>query len=171
MLLQIRDVLRDVLRSARRFLRVHRRPQFSPRRRRRRHSTRTLRLPRLAPSFTPHPFPRPHLRALLFALNSSLGGSWSALTADDLAVVLDSGCSIAITPRAEDFIDGTYHVRNAQVTGIADGLSAAGIGEVLWPLTDIDGSRVDLRFGRQSAYQCCERRNSHTYRRRWSSRN
>jgi hypothetical protein len=52
------------------------------------------------------------------------------VTSDNLLVVLDNGCSIAITPNIGDFIDGTFLPQEHDIKGIGSGLNSSGIGEV-----------------------------------------
>jgi hypothetical protein len=45
---------------------------------------------------------------MLFAMKADFDLPYNNITSDDLLVILDSGCSIAITPGLGKFIDGTY---------------------------------------------------------------
>ena len=68
------------------------------------------------------------------------------LTSDDLLVILDSGCSIAITPDLTDFLDGTYQIQDKTVTGIGSGLQAKGIGTVQWSLPTSNGGTTTIEL-------------------------
>ena len=71
------------------------------------------------------------LRALLSAFHTKLSkGARHLITSDDEQLILDSGCSIAITPDLTDFVDGTYSIQDYNVNGIGSGLKAIGISEV-----------------------------------------
>jgi len=45
-------------------------------------------------------------------------------------LALDTGCSIAITNDVNDFVNGTYAIKDYKVNGIGSGLTAHGIGKV-----------------------------------------
>jgi hypothetical protein len=68
------------------------------------------------------------------------------VTSDDLLIILDSGCSIAITPDIGAFIDGTYLPQEHGIKGIGSGLNSPGIGEVDWKFLDINGKTVMIRL-------------------------
>ena len=85
-------------------------------------------------------------RAMLSAMNASHNGAFNPITSDDSVVILDSGCSIAITPDLSDFIDGTYAVQENQISGIGSGLNSLGIGEVNWTFIDNDNKPVTMKL-------------------------
>ena len=68
-------------------------------------------------------------RKLLVALAEKGHSTYAPLTSDDFAVLLDSGCSLAMTNDLNDLIDG-YQPVNERIGGIAAGLQAMGIGDV-----------------------------------------
>jgi hypothetical protein len=86
------------------------------------------------------------MRALLFAMKADFDSNFLNITSDDLLVVLDSGCSIAITPDRSDFLDGTYHTQEHNISGIGSGLNSAGIGDVDWKFLDVNGELVTIRL-------------------------
>jgi hypothetical protein len=49
---------------------------------------------------------------MLSALKANFDSAFNPITLDDDVVILDSGCSIALTPDLSDFIDGTYAVQD-----------------------------------------------------------
>ena len=50
------------------------------------------------------------LRAMICMLGELNSPSFSSITSDDLAIILDSGASCCMSPFKNDFIDGTYNV-------------------------------------------------------------
>ena len=89
-------------------------------------------IPRIVPNYNPEAIydltKAAKLRALLSAFHTKLSkGARHLITSDDEQLVLDSGCSIAITPDLTDFVDGTYSIQNYNVNGIGSGLQAIGI--------------------------------------------
>jgi hypothetical protein len=107
-------------------------------------------LPRLVPTYNPQARVDIQqgaiMRALLFAMKADFDSSFLNITSDDLLVVLDSGCSIAITPDRNDFINGTYHTQEHNISGIGSGLNSAGIGDVNWKFIDVKGQPVTIRL-------------------------
>ena len=107
-------------------------------------------VPRAIPDFNPSAKVRdPHycevLRATLCSMQGSLGSKYSSMTSDDLLVILDSGCSIAITPDITDFKNGkVYPCQATELKGIASGLKIEGIGVVEWKFTDDQGEKVTV---------------------------
>ena len=85
------------------------------------------------------------------------------LTADDLLIILDSGCSIALTPYITDFIDGTYKNQPCSISGIGSGLEARGIGTVQWSLKDVNGntSTMELTCLYVPATSCHHNKSAH----------
>ena len=68
---------------------------------------------------------------------------YTLLTADDFAVILDSGCSIAMTNDESDFINGFLSV-NHKICGIAARLTAQGVGNVVWTFCSRKGINVRI---------------------------
>jgi len=64
-------------------------------------------------------------------LVESSNTNFSPLTSDDLAIILDSGCTIAMTPNESDFIDSIFLPKEHYVGDIASGLTTLVIGKVL----------------------------------------
>ena len=85
-------------------------------------------------------------RAMLTALKADFDSGFNPITSDDDLVILDSGCSIAITPDITDFIDGTYAAQDHQISGIGSGLHSLGIGEVNWLFIDNDNKPVNMKL-------------------------
>ena len=85
-------------------------------------------------------------RALLSALKADSHSAFNPITSDDEIVILDSGCSIAITPDLSDFIDGTYAAQDNQISGIGSGLNSTGIGEVNWSFIDNDDKPITMKL-------------------------
>jgi hypothetical protein len=91
-------------------------------------------IPILTPVFNDSTSPLPphqaaKLRAMLFALHSDYSEGTVPLTSDDLLVVLDSGCTCAITFNKSDFIDTIRPVQNVELQGISSGLQVKGVGQ------------------------------------------
>lgn len=84
------------------------------------------------------------IRDLIALLTDSNSPSFTSITSNDLAIVLDSGCTIVMTPDSSDFIDRTYKTQFHNVGGIGSGLTTSGIDHVNWNLTDIKGMPVVL---------------------------
>jgi hypothetical protein len=63
---------------------------------------------------------------MFFAMQANFDSPFNNITSDDLLVVLDSGCSIAITPDLSDFIDGTNQPQEHTISGI-------GSVAYIWP--------------------------------------
>ena len=56
---------------------------------------------------------------------------FSTLTDDDIAIILDSGASICMTPEITDFVQGSYQKQSdKKVEGITSGLQVQGFGKV-----------------------------------------
>jgi hypothetical protein len=107
-------------------------------------------VPRIVPTFNATSHHDAHYgrtqRALLSALKADIHRGFNPITSDDDIVILDSGCSIAITPDLTDFIDGTYAAQDNQISGIGSGLTSAGIGEVNWKFIDNDNKPVTMKL-------------------------
>jgi hypothetical protein len=83
-------------------------------------------------------------RAMLCALKADYDSAFNLITLDDDVVILDRGCSIALTPDLSDFIDGA--VQNHQISGKGSGLHSLGIGEVNWIFMDNDNKPVTMKL-------------------------
>jgi hypothetical protein len=107
-------------------------------------------VPKLVPSYNPNTVRNTAYgttqRALLFALKAGSDPNFTPITSDDHVVILDSGCSIAITPDLSDFIDGTYASQAHNISGIGSGLQSHGIGEVSWTFQDRDNKPVTMKL-------------------------
>jgi hypothetical protein len=90
------------------------------------------------------------IQVLLFAMKADFNSPYCHVASDNLLVVLDSGCSIAITPDIRDFINGTYLPQEHDIKGINSGINSSGIGEVNWKLLDINGKTVTYLSSRPS---------------------
>ena len=86
------------------------------------------------------------LRAMLCFLVESNNRHFSPLTSDDLAIILDCGCTIAMTPDESDFIDSTFLTQEHYVGGIASGLKILGIGKFLWTFKDNNDKDVTMEL-------------------------
>jgi hypothetical protein len=106
--------------------------------------------PRIVPSYNNTPFTdatqASRIRAMIAFLADANAPTFTPITSDDLVIILDSGCTIAMTPDIDDFIDGTYKPQQHTVGGIASGLQTEGVGQVLWKLTDTNGKLVDMNI-------------------------
>ena len=82
----------------------------------------------------PHFLPHQHaveIRAMLFALHSNFDEGTAPITSDDMLVVLDSGCTCAITFDKDDFVGQIRPVQDVELQGISSGLRVAGgVGQV-----------------------------------------
>ena len=83
---------------------------------------------------------------MLFALHSDYSEGTAPLTSDDLLVVLDSGCTCAITFDKSDFIGTIRPVQNVELQGISSGLQVKGVGQVAWTFLDQFGERTTVKL-------------------------
>ena len=60
---------------------------------------------------------------MLFALHNDFSEGTAAITSDDFMVVLDSGCTCAISFNKKDFVDSICPVQFVELKGIASSLS------------------------------------------------
>jgi hypothetical protein len=67
---------------------------------------------------------------MLSALKANFNSAFNPITLDNDIVILDSSCSIALTPDLSDFINSTYAIQDHQISGIGSSLNSLGIGEV-----------------------------------------
>ena len=86
------------------------------------------------------------LRALISYLSVNSYSKFNSITSDDIPIVLDSGASCCMSPYKDDFIEGTYRVRDGNIGGIASGLKTEGVGEVIWKLTNTNNQIIDLKL-------------------------
>ena len=102
--------------------------------------------PRIVPSYNNQPFvdatQASRIRAMIAFLADANAPTFTPITSDDLVIILDSGCTIAMTPDKGDFITDTYSPQQHTVGGIASGLQTEGVGQVSWKLTDVNGKPV-----------------------------
>ena len=102
--------------------------------------------PRIVPSYNNQPFvdatQASRIRAMIAFLADANAPTFTPITSDDLVIILDSGCTIAMTPDKGDFINDTYSPQQHTVGGIASGLQTEGVGQVSWKLTDVNGKPV-----------------------------
>jgi hypothetical protein len=94
-------------------------------------------IPILAPNFNRYartlPFHQAaELRAMLFALHSDFAEGTAPITSDDMLVILDSGCTCAITFDKSDFVGPIRPVQDVELKGMSSGLEVAGVGQVIW---------------------------------------
>jgi hypothetical protein len=88
------------------------------------------------------------IRAFLFALQSeeSYHAEYAQITSDDLLCILDSGCSIAISPDITDFPDGIEPINDLELKGIASGLAVTGVGMAHWTFLNEFNERVTVKI-------------------------
>jgi hypothetical protein len=108
-------------------------------------------IPILAPVFNASASPLPHshaanIRAMLTALHSDYSEGTAPLTSDDLLVVLDSGCTCAITFDRSDFVGPIRPFQNVELQGISSGLQVTGVGQVVWTFLDEFGERTTVQL-------------------------
>ena len=66
-------------------------------------------------------------RAMLFALHSDYSEGTAPVTSDDLLVILDSGCTCAISFDKQDFIGPIHPVQLIELKGIASGYKSKAL--------------------------------------------
>ena len=59
-------------------------------------------------------------------------------------VVLDSGCTCAISFDKKDFVDSIHPVQFVELKDIASGLSVQGVGQAHWTFLNEHGQHVTL---------------------------
>jgi hypothetical protein len=84
------------------------------------------------------------IRAMLFALHSDFAEGTAPLTSDDMLVVLDSGCTWAISFDKSDFVGPIRPVQKVELQGISSGLQVKGIGQVQWTFLNEFGHRTNV---------------------------
>jgi hypothetical protein len=83
---------------------------------------------------------------MLFALHTDFSEGTAPVTSDDLLVVLDSGCTCAITFDKSDFVGPIRPVQNVELKGISSGLQVAGVGQVHWTFLNEFGHRATMQL-------------------------
>jgi hypothetical protein len=81
---------------------------------------------------------------MLFTLHSNFAEGTTPIMSDDMLVVLDSGCTCAITFDKSDFIGPIRPVQDVELMGISSGLKVAGVGQVIWTFLDENLHRVQI---------------------------
>jgi hypothetical protein len=81
---------------------------------------------------------------MLFTLHSNFDEGTAPITSDDMLVVLDSGCTCAITFDKDDFVGQIRPVQNVELQGISSGLCVEGIGQVNWTFLNEFGHRTTI---------------------------
>ena len=106
-------------------------------------------IPLPAPDFNPSaaslPLPQAkELRVLLFAMHNDFSEGTATITSDDFMVVLDSGCTCAISFDKKDFVGSIRPVQFVELKGIASGLRVQGIGQVHWTFLNEHSQRITI---------------------------
>ena len=83
-------------------------------------------------------------RVMLFALHTNYSEGTAPVTLDDLLVVLDSGCTCAISFDKQDFVGLIHPVQFVELKGITSGLQVKGIGTVDWTFLSNNGPHVPI---------------------------
>ena len=81
---------------------------------------------------------------MLFALHNDFSKGTAAITSNDFMVILDSGCTCAISFDKKDFVDSIRPIQFVELKGIASGLSIQGVGQVHWTFLNEQGQCVTL---------------------------
>ena len=63
----------------------------------------------------------------------------------NVPIVLDTGCSMSITPFEEDFVGEITPVKGGEMHGLTDSVSITGIGQVEWCVRDVFGRIATIR--------------------------
>ena len=80
---------------------------------------------------------------MIIAMASDDGEESIQMTSNDSIVILDSSCSISISPDQTDFTE--FHpVQDMELKGISSGLAVKGIGIVIWKFTDEHSDIVNI---------------------------
>ena len=58
----------------------------------------------------------------------------------DTPIVLDSGCSVSITPHLEDFVGDLRNTNDKEMHGLSDSVEMQGEGVVEWTIRDVHGN-------------------------------
>ena len=81
---------------------------------------------------------------MLFALHTYYSEKTAPVTSNDLLVVLDSGCTCAISFDQHDFVGSICLAQFIKLEGIASGLQVKGIGTANWMLLNDNGTHVTV---------------------------
>ena len=116
-------------------------------------------VPRLVEHFEPDVIYTDEHSTTLFAYFNTLVANKAAtvtpLTTDDTPIVLDSGCSVAISNDKFDFPNGfTLAPPDAGIRGIGSKLPVLGHGMIRWKLTDVHGACVNIEVNGLYVPQC-----------------
>ncbi len=57
----------------------------------------------------------------------------------DVPIVIDTGCSMSITPFIEDFVTDIEPLEELEMHGLTDSVTIVGVGTVEWPVRDVFG--------------------------------
>lgn len=96
----------------------------------------------------PSQFRSPDLNGLILsAIENSNSASHIAFNTDSFSAISDCGASSSATPFLEDYVPGTYKpLKGITISGIALGLSASGIGTIIYKIKDDNGELFDLQI-------------------------
>jgi len=96
----------------------------------------------------PSQFRSPDLNGLILsAIKNSNSASHIAFDTDSFSAISDCGASSSATPFLEDYVPGTYKpLKGITISGITSGLSASGIGTVIYKIKDDNGELFDLQI-------------------------
>jgi hypothetical protein len=106
----------------------------------------------LAPVLNQHAHPLPpchaaEICAMLFALQLDFSEGTAPITSNDmLVVIVDSGCTCAISFDKNDFVGPICPVQNVQLHSISLGLQVQGVGQVKWTFLNEFHQRIDVFF-------------------------
>ena len=101
--------------------------------------------PDFNPSATSLPFHQAkEVHALLFTLHNDFSEGTANITSDDFMVVLDSGCTCAISFDKKDFVGSICPVQFVELKGIASGLHVQGVSQVHWTFLNEHSQCVTL---------------------------
>ena len=83
---------------------------------------------------------------MLFMLHNDFSEGTTAITSDDFMVILNSGCTCAISFNKHDFVGPICPVQFIELKGIASGLSVQGVGQVQWTFLNEQGQHICLQI-------------------------
>ena len=83
-------------------------------------------------------------RSLLSALAEGHLHAFSGRSGQDALLIIDSGASVCISPRREDFI--SYRKSTAKIKDLSSSNNVAGEGMIRWSVLDADGQVVNLEL-------------------------
>ena len=81
---------------------------------------------------------------MLFVLHNAFSEGTTAIMSDDFMVVLDSGCTCAISFNKDDFAGPIHLVQFVELKGIASGLSVQGVEQAHWTFLNEQGQCVTI---------------------------